>query len=212
MNAAVGGEQFLGFAPAKVVGVALPVELLYFRAEAREKDILVSWETALEEGSSYFAVERSTASGAAAVFRTIGQLEAQQRPDNYEWPDPEVSAETWYYYRLKQVDQDGTFTYSPIRSARLEGTASQTDFRLYPNPVAERLTAHCTSGSAQKVSLQVHNLAGSSLRERQLHLSEGANQITISVQKLPAGVYSLQLVSATQQLLHTARFIKINRH
>ncbi|MEM9260811.1 MAG: hypothetical protein AAGA62_14280, partial [Bacteroidota bacterium] len=40
VNAAVGGEQFLGFAPAKVVGVALPVELIRFSAEARAKDIL----------------------------------------------------------------------------------------------------------------------------------------------------------------------------
>ncbi|MEO0733376.1 MAG: hypothetical protein AAFZ52_11115, partial [Bacteroidota bacterium] len=59
VNAAVGGEQFLGFAPARVEGVALPVDLLDFRVTAQEKDILVSWSTSREEAASHFVVERS---------------------------------------------------------------------------------------------------------------------------------------------------------
>lgn len=211
VNAAVGGEQFLGFAPAEVIGVALPVELISFKAEAREKDILVRWDTALEEGADHFVVERSVASGAAADFRAVGQVLAQQRPSTYEWPDPEVQTGFWYYYRLKQVDQDGTFTYSPIRSARINGTGGAKDFFLYPNPVAERLTVHCTSGRAQKAALIIRNMEGRMLRQRPIDLIAGQNQIPISVQELPPGVYELQLVADTQKPLRSARFIKINR-
>ncbi|MEM9260544.1 MAG: T9SS type A sorting domain-containing protein, partial [Bacteroidota bacterium] len=159
----------------------------------------------------HFVVERSIGEGVAADFRALGRVPAQQRPSAYEWPDPEVRTGIWYYYRLKQVDQDGTFTYSPIRSARITGTESNNDFFLYPNPVAERLTAHCTSGRAQKVTLIIHNMEGRTIRQRPVDLVAGQNPIPISVQALPPGVYGLQLVASTKSLLHTARFIKINR-
>lgn len=108
----------------------LPVKLTTLRARARYDGVLVEWQTASEQNNSHFQVEHS-ADGKS--FVTVGELPgngttavARQYQFLHERP-----VEGLNYYRLKQVDFDGKFEYSPIVSAMLR---SESEIALAPNP------------------------------------------------------------------------------
>jgi hypothetical protein len=113
----------------------LPVELLAFTATAKGPSVQLDWRTASEKNSARFEVERSLDGRA---FTRIGEVAAQgttTSPTDYTLLDPltliPTHPNTLLYYRLRQVDQDGTASYSPVRSVLVGGKELLT---LYPNP------------------------------------------------------------------------------
>ncbi|MDO7875687.1 hypothetical protein Q5H93_13160 [Hymenobacter sp. ASUV-10] len=112
--------------------IPLPVELLTFTATAEGRAARLRWRTASERNSATFEVQRS-ADGAA--FAKIGKVAAQGTkadPTSYTFLDstiPPTHQPT--YYRLRQVDLDGTASYSPVRAVMLGGKSQPA---LYPSP------------------------------------------------------------------------------
>jgi hypothetical protein len=108
----------------------LPVELVNFDAWKSEEVNILKWTTSSEKNNAYFVVERSsdgidfipigitTGNGNSSIFRS------------YAFTD-EHPLHGYNYYRLKQVDVDGAFTYSEIIVVKQEG---QSDVSIYPNP------------------------------------------------------------------------------
>jgi hypothetical protein len=91
----------------------LPVELTTFAGKARSTGVELNWQTASERNSAYFQVER--AADANEGFRAIGKVEAAgstARASSYRFVDAQPLA--LGYYRLRQVDQDGTASFSPV--------------------------------------------------------------------------------------------------
>ncbi|MDQ2769949.1 MAG: fibronectin type III domain-containing protein [Bacteroidota bacterium] len=115
----------------------LPVELAAFTATAAGPAVRLAWATASEKNSARFEVERSTdgreferlgmvaASGSSSSARAYGYLDNQVP----KTPSPQALL----YYRLKQVDLDGSFSYSPVRTVALTAKA-EAGLALYPNP------------------------------------------------------------------------------
>ena len=92
----------------------LPVELTHFETKAKPQSILLSWKTASEKDNDYFNVEHSTT---GFDFKTIHQIKGNGTTllgatYSYEHPTPSVKNN---YYRLKQVDFDGKYAYSPVK-------------------------------------------------------------------------------------------------
>lgn len=109
----------------------VPVQLMYFRGKAEAERVRLSWATALEINSSHFNVERSTD---LKEFATIGKLTSagdSRQVINYSFLD-EAPLPGVNYYRLKQVDKDGTSDYSKIIAVSPQAEATQ--FVIYPNP------------------------------------------------------------------------------
>jgi len=124
--------------PGKVTlygsGSAIPIELLSFKAIKERKEILLSWQTASEQNSDYFAVERSTD---GKKFTGIGRVNASgtsMETHNYSLTDKNP-ATGLNYYRLKQVDKDGHFTLSKIISMVFDSNV----LSFYPNPATKTL-------------------------------------------------------------------------
>ena len=109
---------------------SLPVRLLSFKSEPLPTAVELSWQTGEEVGNSHFDIERSRdAIGFEAIGRVAGQGNSSERVP-YTFLD--ASARVGLnYYRIKQVDFDGTFAYSRIIAAQFDGQGS---FRAYPNP------------------------------------------------------------------------------
>lgn len=108
----------------------LPVELAMFDAEAIEETVKLEWLTVSEKDNDYFQIERSQD---AINFTSIGTVEGMGTTTlstTYHFVD-EDPLHGISYYRLKQVDVDGAFDYSDIRSVEVERTL---DVMLYPNP------------------------------------------------------------------------------
>ena len=107
-------------------------------AEVQAAGVHVSWATASEQNSAYFAVERS---GDGRAFVEIGRVAAagtSGQVHTYELLDrqPLVGVA---YYRLRQVDVDGTATYSPVQALVL-GNATAAGMHIYPNPATASAT------------------------------------------------------------------------
>ncbi|MDQ2769916.1 MAG: glycine-rich protein [Bacteroidota bacterium] len=114
----------------------LPVELVAFTATAEgPAAVRLNWATASEKNSDRFAVERSGDGTSFAPIGTVAAAGSSSGGSAYLLLDGHLPAgAALLYYRLKQVDRDGTFAYSPVRSVALGGKATDTGLALFPNP------------------------------------------------------------------------------
>ncbi|MCX6290527.1 MAG: hypothetical protein NT126_02030, partial [Bacteroidetes bacterium] len=108
----------------------LPIELLKFDAYPKEQMVITDWSTASEINNDYFTLERSSN---GLEFYEIGKIRGAGNSSvtlNYSFPD-EHPLTGISYYRLKQTDFDGRFSYSPVVMISYK---KDQKFYLYPNP------------------------------------------------------------------------------
>ena len=118
----------------------LPVELARFTATAQGNDARLEWVTASEKNSARFEVEASADGTAFRRIGTVPALGTSTQPHTYHLLDPAIAryAASPVYYRLRQVDADGTAAYSPVRAVAVNGPA--TGLALFPNPTTRATT------------------------------------------------------------------------
>ena len=173
----------------------LPVTLVDFAARAEGPNaVRLAWATASELNNSGFTVERSLD---ARIFKAIGTVAgagtSTTRRD-YALLDAKLPAgATLLYYRLRQTDASGDFSYSPIRSVALTPLAA--GFVVYPSkvPVGEAAT-YLYTGPTEPATLQVLDLLGRVVRTAP---ADGRAQGEIPLAGLAAGSYLLRYTSAT---------------
>ncbi|MDF7810827.1 FG-GAP-like repeat-containing protein [Hymenobacter sp. YC55] len=172
----------------------LPVELTSFTAEQRNTSVQLRWRTASEQNSARFEVERSRD---GRTFQPIGQVAAQgtsTRPSDYTFDDATYPTDVaLLYYRLRQVDQDGTATYSPVRTVAL-GDVART-LRVYPNPAHSQLTV---AGVAPGAVVEVFDATGR--RVMRITADENGSKELRLPDGLPAGVYLVRSGAQSSRL------------
>jgi hypothetical protein len=133
----------------------LPVELSVFTAEVNGRAVRLAWTTASEKNSAHFEIERSLD---GRSFERIGEVAAQGNttsPTGYTFRDSQTpKSPTLVYYRLRQVDADGTATFSPVRAVPVGGAGPLT---LYPNPARSAVTV---AGLAAGTEVEVLDALG----------------------------------------------------
>lgn len=136
----------------------LPVELTAFAATAEgPQAVRLSWTTASEVKSARFEVERSASGSSFAPIGTVAAAGSSAAPRSYNLLDATLpTGATMLYYRLRQIDQDGTFTYSPVRVVTLD-KAAPTRLTLAPNPTTGTATLR---GAAALAPVQVYDAVG----------------------------------------------------
>ena len=179
--------------------IVLPLTLIDFNAKAQEGSINVLWQTANEINFSRFELQRSTD---AQNFNTIAEIKGKGK-GNYAYIDADVEPVLIYYYRLKLVDLDGSFTYSNIKSASISGKSTA---HIFPNPTTGILNLNINSGTSININYEVINISGQVVLYKNARLVEGKNTIEINTSDFPAGVYSVKVNSGTE--LPTMRFVK----
>ncbi|MFC6225714.1 T9SS type A sorting domain-containing protein [Hymenobacter artigasi] len=119
----------------------LPVELTAFTATAKSQDALLAWNTASEKNNDHFDVERSLNGSDYVKISQVQAKGAKTTPTDYALTDAGIGAKVsgTVYYRLKQVDTDGTTTYSPVRTVAFTSTLVPT-ISLTPNPATAATT------------------------------------------------------------------------
>ncbi|WP_369811078.1 T9SS type A sorting domain-containing protein [Hymenobacter aranciens] len=168
----------------------LPVELTRFTATAQASSVATAWSTASEKNSAYFEVERS-ADG--RTFTPIGRVEAagfSSTPRSYSLRDaqplPGLS-----YYRLRLVDADATFSYSPVVAVRFTGKADAPTVVAYPNPSQGsgfRLAA--TNLPAGRATVLLTDAFGRRVGQQVVDFTAADVAVPLA-QPLPAGLYVL---------------------
>lgn len=172
----------------------LPVSWLSFNASKQGETALLKWETAKEENTAYFDVQRSDGAGA---FETLGRVAAagfSSGTRSYSFTDAHPLS-GFNYYRIKQVDAAGKVDYSAVRSLQFAPLLLQK-IRAYPVPVSTLLTVELPDElRSQTVSIQVVNAAGVLVQRIDAAAGRAANTKAVDVAALPAGTYTLQVVS-----------------
>jgi len=168
---------------------ALPVELVNFNARAQEKSIALTWKTVNERNNSGFYLERSLTPDRhfKEIAWTAGTVNSSQVV-HYNQEDKNVIPGLTYFYRLRQLDLDGTETISPVVNATLKSTKNW-DIVLYPNPAQNEVNLRLI-GEENELS-QVIIIASNGQIVRQF---ENANS-TLSISELSTGLYWLKIMS-----------------
>lgn len=201
-NGSNGGGD-MGYANASTAVTFLPVELTFFEGKIVEKQIQLSWQTATEINSDYFEVERSV--GTTNKFEPIGRLEAAGNANNrrdYEFWDENPTANQLLYYRLKQVDFDGTVTFSKVQTIKMKAT----NISVYPNILKKEtpITVMVEDQPEELFQVQLMNMLGQIVYADKIELQAGAN--TIDLPNLTDGTFMLA-ISNQNELLVTKRIV-----
>ena len=176
-----GGQSF-----SYIVNTALPVILASFNAKANGRMANLDWATASEANNAYFDVERSAdATSFTSLGRVVGRGTTPAR-QTYSFTD-EAPADGANYYRLKQVDTDGTFSYSPVRVAVIRNNGELT---ILGNPVSTELNV---SGLVAGSTAELLDMSGQ-VRHRQ---AVTADQMQVNVRNFASGTYLLRVTEPT---------------
>ena len=176
----------------------LPVELILFSATAKARQgVALHWETASEKNSQSFIVERSIDGKAFRDLRTVAAAGSSLVRITYDFMDEQPLPGT-NYYRLRQVDLDGTATYSPVRNAKW-GAASGEELAVYPGRSAQEWVVS-TALPAETLmpgpaAVQVFDALG---RLQNVPCPADAIQAghwALDLRSLPTGVYIVRLIT-----------------
>jgi len=167
----------------------LPLDLLSFTAAPSGQNILLNWKTSAENNLQNYVVEHGLSTSA---FDSIGQVAAKGNAisvSTYDFTHYNAGAGV-HYYRLKEVDKDGHFTYSPIVSAKIN--ANGPEINIYPNPASGHIVITYKGISGNYV--RIMNAAGSVVG--QYNLSPNSGQTTISLSGFAKGNYFVEIVNS----------------
>jgi parallel beta-helix repeat protein len=178
--------------------VTLGVNLLYFNAKQYDNEVQLSWSTASETNNDYFVVERSSdGKHFEEVSTEKGAGNSTHRNYYFSWdlrPYKGIS-----YYRLKQVDFDGRYTYSHIQSVDMKGLLS-----IYPNPSNGLFFVFGLSKS-DSISITLINVNGVVITQDSF-IKNGCATIDLSLQ--PDGIYYVKIVDGENEWFEKLILIK----
>jgi hypothetical protein len=173
----------------------LPVVLTSFTGQASSTGNILRWTTASETSSDYFEVERSTN---GEEFTKIGQLAAAgttTATHSYLFTDAAATATS--YYRLRQVDFDGTASYSPVVTlAASPRVLSTTKPVAYPTIFTNELSVALPGADAQAATVALLTADGRPVYNRSVQLS-AAPQGLAELPTLAPGIYLLRVATTT---------------
>lgn len=176
-------------------GCSLPVELTTFDAKARPNgSVELSWSTASETNNHYFQVERAADDQRYAPIGRVEGAGTTTEEQSYFFRD-EQPLPGRNYYRLKQVDFDEQYAYSPVRSVVLP---KNDQLNVFPSPAVDLMRVQLKEPPAEPVRWEVFDATG---RLAQTGVWPGeATQFELDVVALPAGAYWLRLTVGREVL------------
>ncbi|WP_165836452.1 T9SS type A sorting domain-containing protein [Taibaiella soli] len=156
-----------------------------FDGRAVNENAELNWATADEKNTATFEIEHSTD---GASFETVGTIAAKGTGNNtYDFTDVNT-ANGINYYRLKQVDNDGSFQYSKVVRVNIGKETTAPSVSFYPNPAKDVLNI-ATTGN---VTVAIFNMNGVNVATQEF---SGNGQITVS--NLPEGMYICRVANTT---------------
>ncbi len=174
----------------------LPVDLVSFSASYANQLASLKWVSENEVNFEKFIIERSATGN---DFSIIGEKRASGRTgrNNYEFDDDITNATgSIFYYRLKMLDIDGKFTYSPIVMVKKEAKTIN-GITISPNPIVNGATSvRFAASRPTTVDFKVMDISGKAVLQQKSKAYDGNNTITIhSLDKLKPGTYVLQMLN-----------------
>lgn len=187
----------------------LPVTITNFRGEAAGSINKLYWSTSTETNNNGFELQRS-ADGinynkiTFVATKANGGNSTSQLSYNFDdmKPLPGIN-----YYRLKQIDNNGKFSYSGVVTLSRRSTEI-TLSKVFPNPATTELNVVITSPRAEKLTIIVTDLRGKVVMQTSTNVVLGENQQQLNVAKLAGGTYMVKVICADGCETAVHRFVK----
>jgi hypothetical protein len=190
------GGQGDGWANTYRLMGPLPITLEYFTARKNNAtSSLLNWKTSQEINTAFFDVERSND---AIGFKKIGVVNAAGNSNvgiEYSFIDNNP-AQSMNYYRLKQIDIDGRFVYTPARLVVFDKLDAAT-VKYYPNPTNGILTIELALNNSNEIRVvNICNATGAVVNQLKIAANAGC-KMQIDLSTYAKGIYFVQVKTAT---------------
>lgn len=179
---------------------ALPVVLTSFGVEEKGSDVLLTWETSSESENAFYTVERSQDGASFSPVAYLDGAGTSSRINSYQYVDP-APGNGPHYYRLKQTDFNGTFSYSEV--LRVDVKKADFGLKFYPNPVESGRPLMLETSGAQGLTAQVEiRTLDGKLAQSLVVESVTIKPIQVDTQGIEPGVYLLRVMLNNQVITH----------
>ncbi len=188
----------------------LPVELSAFTAEVMQRSVVLNWKTATEINNSGFNVERSTNGKTFQKIAFIRGKGTTSEKSSYSFTDNAL-ANGSYFYRLGQVDFDGTTKYSKVIEVKVSSAPAEFELmQNYPNPFNPSTTIKFTLEKSGVTTLKIFNTLGQEIATLFNSQADAGHvySINFNALNLASGIYFYQLKQGSQIQTHKMLLMK----
>jgi hypothetical protein len=183
-------------------GSGLPIELSVFTGQCSANGTLLNWTTATETNNDFFTIERSSDGEHFLTVKFVDGAGNSSSPLYYSALDEEPPYGL-NYYRLKQTDFDGHFTYSPIIA--VEEECAMRGIKLYPNPATDQLTVSLHD-SDKTLQCEILDAFGRPVALPLPRISPENTIVILDIRNLAPGLYFVCITSGSNRFRQ--KFIK----
>lgn len=181
----------------------LPIKLLTFDANIVNNIVNLNWITETETNNDYFTIERSKDGiNFESLSIVKGAGNSNSRIEYYSLDSKPIKGIS--YYRLKQTDYDGKYTYSNIKSIILRNIIDEVS--VYPNPITGNGFIAFNSLEATEQLISIYDIAGRVVYEKTYAIKQGENKLVLETTNLTKGMYFIHLADGAEGV--NIKFIK----
>jgi hypothetical protein len=187
------------FAISSTNAQPLPVELSSFNSSVVKNDVTLNWSTSLEQNNRGFELERK--SSADTIWRKIGFISGagnSNNQNNYKYSDANLASGK-YFYRLKQIDNNGNYKYYVLQNEVNVGIPQKFSLsQNYPNPFNPSTKIDFDLPKDAKVSLNIYDMTGrlvSTLINNETY-TVGYHTVQFNASSLSSGTYFYRISAA----------------
>ncbi|UII34069.1 T9SS type A sorting domain-containing protein [Fulvivirga ulvae] len=171
---------------------ALPVTVIAMEYRLVNNHVVLEWKTASELNNDYFTIEKSIDGKSFVNVGVVDGAGTSYMATEYQWKD-KIQLQDITYYRLKQTDFDGSYSYQKVIKA--DGGQASSELRIMPNPIAQEGSIYVYGVGEESATWQIQTIKGQVLNEG---VSFGQPAV-VSTSGLGEGVYILDFQSGRQQ-------------
>ena len=187
------GGGFVWFSP-------LPVKFIAFNVSKQNNNVIVEWVTAEEVNSSYYEIQRSINGNDWTAIGTVNAALNSNSTKTYSFTDKNISAKI-VYYRIRQVDIDGRFVITPVRSIKMQG--GTTEIKI---SAASDNSVYVNFSEEQKSSVMISITSSSGQTILKQSINHALGQILVQTRTTGHGVYIVTVndgngLSVSKQIL-----------
>ncbi|MBA4239970.1 MAG: hypothetical protein C0448_04555 [Sphingobacteriaceae bacterium] len=172
--------------------IPLPIELLYFKGNLTEnKEVVLDWATETERNNDYFVIEKSSDANQWELLSIIDGKGNSDVKVAYSTTDHNPYSDI-SYYRLKQVDFDGSYKYTKTISVDIRETKNHIT-NVRPNPTKDILSYDIISFGKGQIDVELISFTGEIISYENKSIEQGKNTSSMNLSNLNNGVYLLKV-------------------
>ena len=185
--------------PSGTCVLFLPIELAAFKAEAIDNDIKLHWRTESEKDNAGFELQRSENAEDFKTLQFVVGAGTSAEPKEYNFTDKAIRKGQVYYYRLKQTDFNGSFSFSKLVVVRPQNGKLEVG-EFFPNPANSQIKINISLAESNNLQIYIYYPGGQLMRTETRVGNAGEQEISLDTNSLAAGIYFVKIVMGGEQV------------